>query len=244
MADQNIIQDKVNELSKKFGTLQREVIDALKALVEGKNNQEALAILNEIDINTVTRLKAASILSSYNEGITSLLGSKELFAPITEETLRTLLTTSEQYLTGEIDSMGNTLKREIINGIINKRTPDEILKSVSSKGYGADVGMKRIVNDSMNNYSRSGGRMMMEEAPRSAKYIYVGPADDKTRDFCLSAIALGEITMEEIESLGGEYVLSLTDGGGINCRHSWELASSDVRSQFHRGKEAGELINA
>jgi hypothetical protein len=82
----------------------------------------------------------------------------------------------------------------------------------------------------------------MEEAPNNAKYIYIGPADEKTRDFCLTAIQAGAITMAQIESMG--WRSSLTDGGGINCRHGWELASSDVRSQFHRGKEAEVLINA
>ena len=243
MADQRIIQNKVEELSKKFGTLQQEVIDALLELVEGKSNKEALAVLNEIDINRVIELKSTSILSSFDEGMTSLLGSKELFAPITEGELRSLLTASEQYFTGEMTSMGNTLKQEVINGIINKRTPSEILDAIKSKGYGPDVGMKRIVTDSMNNYSRSVSRLMMEEAPVEAKYIYIGPADEKTRDFCLSAIQLGAVTLKEIESMGGEYTASLTEGGGINCRHSWELASSDVRSQFFRKEEAEELID-
>ena len=243
MADQRIIQNKVEELSKKFGTLQQEVIDALLELVEGKSNKEALAVLNEIDINRVIELKSTSILSSFDEGMTSLLGSKELFAPITEGELRSLLTASEQYFTGEMTSMGNTLKQEVINGIINKRTPSEILDAIKSKGYGPDVGMKRIVTDSMNNYSRSVSRLMMEEAPVEAKYIYIGPADEKTRDFCLSAIQLGAVTLKEIESMGGEFTASLTEGGGINCRHSWELASSDVRSQFFRKEEAEELID-
>ena len=44
--------------------------------------------------------------------------------------------------------------------------------------------------------------------------------------------------------MGGEWAASLTEGGGINCRHSWELASTDVMSQFHRGKEAEEIISA
>ena len=243
MADQKIIQDKVEELSKKFGSLQEEVVIGLLELVDGKSNKEALAILNEISMSKIVELKTASILTSFDDGMTALLSSKELFAPITEAELRALLTAAEQYLTGEMTSMGNTLKQEVINGIINNRTADQILTSISSKGYGSDVGMKRIVTDSMNNYSRAVSRLMMNEAPVEAKYIYIGPADDRTRSFCLSAIQLGAITLKQIESMGGEYSASLTEGGGINCRHSWELASSDVRSQFFRQEEAQELID-
>ena len=242
MADQKIIENKVNELTKKFGTLQKDIVEALFKLVEGKSNKEALEILNEIDINRVTQLKSASIMASFTEGQTAVLASKSLFAPITESELRSLLIASEQYLGGEILSMGNTLKQEVLAGILNNRTPDQILDVIRSKGYGADVGMKRIVTDAMNNYSRSVSRLMMDEAPEETKYIYIGPADQKTRNFCLSAIQLGAVTLKQIKSMGCEYVASLTEGGGINCRHSWEQASSDVRGQFYRKEEAEELI--
>ena len=84
----------------------------------------------------------------------------------------------------------------------------------------------------------------MDKAPKDAKYIYIGPADEKTRDFCLSAIQLGPVTLEQINSAGSEYVNSLTKGGGPNCRHGWELASTDVRDQYYRKEEAEEIINA
>ena len=84
----------------------------------------------------------------------------------------------------------------------------------------------------------------MEEAPKNEKYVYIGPADEKTRSFCLSAIQAGAITLQEIRSMGGEWEASLTEGGGINCRHSWEIASNDVRSQFYRKEEAEDILNA
>ena len=104
--------------------------------------------------------------------------------------------------------------------------------------------MTRIVGDGLNNYSRAVTRMMMDEAPDNTKYIYVGPADEKTRSFCLSAIQAGAITMAEIKSMGGEWAISLTDGGGINCRHGWEPESRDVRGQFYQKEEAEEILNA
>ena len=44
--------------------------------------------------------------------------------------------------------------------------------------------------------------------------------------------------------MGGEWFNSLTEGGGINCRHGWELESRDTRSQFYRKEEAEEILNA
>ena len=242
MADQDYIKRTVEELASKFQIAQEEAISAMLKLVEGKTNAEAIAILNELDVSAVMKAKTSGIVSSYTAGNSGLLLSKELFAPITESTLQALLTQSEQYLSGEIAGMANTVKQELISGILNNKTSGEIVDMVSKKGYGANVGMKRIINDGLNNYSRAVSRMMMDEAEDDTKYIYIGPADEKTRDFCLDAINAGELTLKEIQS--GRFADSLTAGGGINCRHGWEPVSRDVRSQFYRKEEAEELRNA
>ena len=236
MADQDYIRRTVEELTGKFKIAQEEAISAILGLVEGKSNAEAIAILNELDVGTVMRAKTSGIVSSYSAGNVGTLISKEMFAEITEDTLQILLTQSEQYLSGEITAMANTMKQEIVAGMINEKTAEEIIVNLGKKGYAADVGMTRIVNDGMNNYSRAVTRMMMDEAPDNTKYIYIGPADEKTRSFCLSAINAGAITMAQIKSKG--WSGSLTGGGGINCRHGWEPMSRDVRGQFYQDKEA------
>ena len=242
MADQDYIRRTVEELSAKFQLAQEEAISAMLGLVEGKSNAEAIAILNELDIGAVMSAKTSGILTAYTAGNVGTLVTKEMFAGISESTLQALLTQSQQYLSGEITAMGNVVKQEVIAGIMNNRTLEQILESVGRKGYAANVGMKRILNDGLNNYSRAVSRMMMDEAPDNSRYIYIGPADEKTRDFCLSAIQAGPVTMAQIESMG--WRPSLTEGGGINCRHGWELASSDVRGQFYQKEEAEVLLNA
>jgi len=243
MADQDYIKGVIDQLSERFELAKGESISAMLGLVEGKTNAEAVAILNELDVGAVLTAKTSAILTAYSAGNVGTLLSKEMFADISEVTLQALLTQSEQYLSGQIAAMSGTIKQEVINGIINKKTVNEIMDVVGTKGYGA-TGMRRILNDGLNNYSRSVSRMMMDEAPVNTKYVYIGPADEKTRPFCLSAIQAGAITMAEINSMGGEWSDSLTGGGGVNCRHSWEMASSDIRSQFHRGKEAEDIISA
>ena len=243
MADQDYIRRTVEELAAKFHLAQSEAISAMLGLVEGKTNAEAIAILNDLDVGVVMSAKTSGILTGYTAGNIGSLVSKEMFAPIGEFELQALLTQSEQYLSGHISALGSTLKQEVINGIINNRTVNEIMEVIGTKGYGA-VGMRRILNDGLNNYSRAVSRMMMDEAPDNAKYIYIGPADEKTRPFCLSAIQAGARTMAEIKSMGGEWFDSLTGGGGINCRHGWEMASRDTRSQFYRKDEAEDILNA
>lgn len=106
------------------------------------------------------------------------------------------------------------------------------------------MGFNQKINDAMNNMSRSVTVQMMEDAPADLKYVYIGPVDEKTRPFCLEAASQGALTKDEILALGGEYAESLVSGGGINCRHNWELASDDIQSQFHRGGQAQKILDA
>ena len=244
MADQVLIQKTIEELAEKFQIAQDEVLGAIMSMVDGKSTADAIAILNEIDVSAVMIAKSKGIISSYTQSNVNTLVTKQMFADISEDVLRTLLTQSEQYLSGQIIAMGNVMKQEIINGAINKRTAEEIADNIAKKGYASGVGMKRIVSDGLNNYSRAVTRMMMEEAPENTKYIYIGPADEKTRAFCLSAIQAGAITLNQIRSMGYEWEASLSEGGGINCRHGWEIVTEDVRSQFYRQEEAEEILDA
>ena len=198
-------------------------------MVEGKTNAEAIAILNELDINAVMVAKASGILGTYTAGNVGTLVSKEMFAEITEDTLQVLLTQSEQYLAGQITAMGSTIKQEVVSGIINKNTVSEIVESLGKKGYGADVGMKRIVSDGMNNYSRAVSRMMMDEAEDNTKYIYIGPADERTRDFCLDMWGAGNLTREQITSRFGASVF--VSAGGYNCRHRWIPVAASTKTK-------------
>ena len=106
------------------------------------------------------------------------------------------------------------------------------------------MGFNQKINDSMNNMSRSVTTQMMKDAPPDLTYVYIGAIDEKTRPFCLDAASQGALTEAQILELGGEYAESLVSGGGINCRHNWELASDDIQSQFHRGGEAQKILGA
>lgn len=243
MADQEYIKKQAELIAARTTLLQEEVITALIEITQGLTPVEIIEALDQLEIDQIMAVKSAGIIGSFDAGIAAVLESKELFGTMTEATLQSLLNSADDLVAGEIATMGRALKSEVMTGIISNLTPEEILERVAARGYGSDASMQRIVNDSMNNYSRSVTRVMMDDAPKGTEYVYVGPADEKTRPFCLEAAASGRMTLEAIQGMGGEWEASLTAGGGINCRHQWEIASSEVRDQFHRGTEAEELLN-
>jgi hypothetical protein len=75
----------------------------------------------------------------------------------------------------------------------------------------AFVSLSRVIDNEV--YSKIGG-----DSPE-AKYIYAGPVDVKTRDFCLEHV--GEVkTRAEWEEIGdNEGVDIFAESAGWNCRH-------------------------
>ena len=241
MADQDFIRKQVEELSGRVAIVQEEVVDAIMELTKGKSNSEAVKIINDINIDEIIKLKTSGILAGYATAQTDILLSKQFFGDISEDELTALLVASEQYFAANLVNMGSTIKQQVLNGVINNKTAGEIVAVIGKQGYGT-AGLNRIVTDGMNNYSRAVSAFMIDKAPENTRYAYIGPADDRTRDFCLQLMAAGNLTIAEIEANG--WSDSLTEGGGINCRHNWELEAQETTTSFHNPDEAQELLDA
>ena len=241
MANQKFIKEQTEQLARRLGLAQEEIVDTISQLTKGKSNKEVVAIINDLDMSKIIQLKTAGIMGGYLAAQRDILLSKQFFAPIAEAELQSLLVASEQYFGASLVGMGGVIKQQVLTGIVNDRTVGEIVELIGKQGY-ASHSLNRIINDGMNNYSRSVSSYMMDEAPANTKYVYIGPADEKTRDFCLQLMAAGELTRKQIREKG--WTSSLTEGGGVNCRHNWELAATKVKTEFHNQGKAQELLNA
>jgi hypothetical protein len=113
----------------------------------------------------------------------------------------------------------------------------EILNQVSVASSAS--AQKAILNTRLNTYSRVATNTMMKDAPSDTKYVYVGPIDDRTRDECLDMASAGALTEADIITQFGN--APLVDGGGINCRHKWEIASDEGIKLFE-GKKAQQVV--
>ena len=73
------------------------------------------------------------------------------------------------------------------------------------------------------------------------KYVYVGPADAKTRDECLQTLSDPRQgtgwTRDEIAGSGTPFVST----GGYNCRHEWQAFLEDVPAKQLSDKQVGDL---
>ena len=111
------------------------------------------------------------------------------------------------------------VQQEIALGGFVGLTEDEVLDNILTKTLTTPQ-LETFITTTLANYSRSVSRLQMDEAPDDQLYQYVGPIDEHTRDVCLEMGMSEPITMNEIIASYGEGVLY--EGGGFNCRHSWE----------------------
>tara|TARA_R100000742_G_C4272878_1_gene92233 strand:+ start:349 stop:1482 length:1134 start_codon:yes stop_codon:yes gene_type:complete len=157
--------------------------------------------------------------------------------PINEQTLESFLSGNLSVLDEIIGTDASELKNILNSATISGMQTSEILNQVSVASSAS--GQRAILNTRLNTYSRVATNTMMKDAPADTKYVYVGPIDDRTRDECLDYASAGPLTEAQIIESG--WAASLVDGGGINCRHKWEIASDEGIKLFE-GKQAQQVI--
>ena len=173
MANQKFIKEQTEQLAKRLGIAQQEIVDTISELTRGKSKKEIVNIMNDLDMNQIVALKTAGIMGGYLAAQTDILLSKQFFSSISEEELQALLIASEQYLGANLIGMGGVIKQQVLSGIVNDRSVTEIIDLIGKQGYAAHS-MERIINDGMNNYSRTVSSFMMDDAPANTKYVYIG----------------------------------------------------------------------
>jgi hypothetical protein len=76
------------------------------------------------------------------------------------------------------------------------------------------------------------------------EYEYVGPDDDKTREFCHEWVGK-TLSIDEVKSLkndqGGD---SFSEGGGYNCRHTWIGVVDSISDAVQREGESEDEFAA
>ena len=139
-----------------------------------------------------------------------------------------------------INTISGHIRTEVIKGVQAGLSASQIFQNVSQSSI-SNSQIQTLVNTTLNSYSRTVTNQMMDTAPDNSKYVYIGPADEKTREECLMYINAGRLTRKQIIDKGWRE--TLVNGGGFNCRHKWEIASEEGTS-FYEEKEAKEISNA
>ena len=239
-------QDKIDKASEQIANLvdsaKAELIQDLYKIGNEINNTELfIEALTRIDVKGTLRQKLTNATSFYTNAHRDVLESTIGFADLQEKTLNTFISLNQELFDDAIVStISSHIKNKVVRGLEAGLNPRQIIEQVTNASI-SNAQMQTLVNTTLNSYSRTITNQMMDIAPDNAKYVYIGPADEKTREECLKYINAGRLTKQQI--IDKQWRESLTEGGGFNCRHKWEIASEEGTS-FYEEKEAKELTNA
>ena len=228
MANQRDIDLAADNIANLIDKAKAELIASLYLIGEeiGDITEFANTLLS-IDVEGTLKNKLQKATSIYANAHRGVLESTIGFADINPRALSTFATLNEQLFDNAIiRTISGSIRTEVIKGLQTGLSTTQILENVTNASI-SNAQMQTLVNTTLNTYSRQVTNQMMDIAPATTKYVYIGPVDEKTRPECLKYAREGSLTKKEIEDKGSEWKKSLIDGGGFNCRHKWEIASSE-----------------
>lgn len=127
--------------------------------------------------------------------------------------------------------LGNDLEaalwRTVLDGVLGARPVRDLVVDLAEVADISDRQARVLYDTAVSTYSRATALLTSDGRPEEL-FLYVGPADSKTREFCLSHV--GKVrTRAEIDALDNGikgYGNTLLTGGGPNCRHQWRRVSA------------------
>ena len=201
-----------------------------------------IEIVSTIDLENTLKNKLKKATAVYANAHRNVLSSTIGFGKVDGSILTGLARLNEQLFDGSIVRViSGHIRTQVVKGVQAGLSLTEIADNIVDASI-SNAQMQTLVNTSLNSYSRQVTNQMMSIAPKTTKYVYIGPVDDRTRDECLDMASAGALTMDQIESRFGE--APLVDGGGFNCRHKWEIASDEGLGFNEQEKAEKRLGNA
>jgi len=233
------IDQNADKFARNLEAIKKATVDHVYKLGDGLSRQEMTVLIDRLDftalVNDLGYTKSVDELMASYKGV---LQGLEGIAPVSETVLQALANTDRAFYLGKGTDLANTIKQELTRGALQGLSRETMKAAIADvTGFSAPQ-VKTIIDTSMRVFSRSVTASMADNLPETAKYIYVGPVDGKTRDICLAMVAAGEMTREQIAS---QFPGAFIDGGGHNCRHSFRLVTSSS-SKISKESEAKKEI--
>ena len=182
----------------------------------------ALGVLSIADY-ILQDLRLQGAINRYMAGIDAIFQGKALFGQMTQAEVLALRNMFNSSISNYVISLGDEIRYTVASGIGRGLKLPEIKSLVKRNLSLLPSATERHITTTMATFSRAITASMLQTAPNT-RLVYVNPLDDKTRPVCKSMLAAGSMTAEEVER---RFPGAVVDGGGINCRGSWEAVSVD-----------------
>lgn len=205
-------------------------------------------IRTALQVSGYDTLAAAATGEPLDELTDALLKSRRLArqsAALSEASAIRLVALRSLYETDLLDigdSVALSLWRATVRGIFGSRGVGDILADLAVILDDSEAHIRTLYDTSIAIYGRQVEALQAGDEP-DLVFAYLGPADKKTRPFCLKHV--GKVyTRAEIDALdNGQLDNVFLTGGGYQCRHVWIEVSrfSELRDYLDTGKRVPEI---
>ena len=241
MPNQNNIDNASEQIALLVEQARADLVAKLYTIGTNVNDINAfIETLLTMDIDGTLKSKLVKATQIYANAHRGVLQTTTMFGKPDGNLLVSFAKLNEELFDSAIvRTISGHIKTQVAQGLQSGLSANQVIEGLIDSSISRHQ-METVINTSLNTYSRMATNQMMETAPDDTLYNYIGPADGRTRPFCLKMISEGRITEAEINNLTGGRT-SLKDGGGFNCRHQWDKAPIE-QSAFHETKEAEAQI--
>ncbi len=142
----------------------------------------------------------------------------------------------ETDLLDEGDEIARALWQAVIRGVFGARDVNDILLDLGDILDASDGQIRTLYDTSVSIFGRQVEALQAGDDPE-AVFLYAGPADKKTREFCRERV--GKVfTRAEIDAMdNGQIDNVFLTGGGYNCRHTFMEVSKFSELQDYVGTD-------
>jgi hypothetical protein len=143
-----------------------------------------------------------------------------------EETVRALRRMAASDLLLQGDQASTILWRATVQAVLSPRRVAEILADLAPALDRSQAQARALFDTQMTIFGRTVEAAKTEALGPSQPFLYAGPVDLKTRDWCLQRV--GKVfTREEIDAMDNDQLPNtFLTAGGYNCRHSFLAVES------------------
>lgn len=147
--------------------------------------------------------------------------------------IQTLIDFQEDRIFSTITNLVDDTKATLLESIISGVPPelDDLLDTLTGRMAG---NVNTELNTAVMSFNRSVQMAKAQEFELNL-FLYVGPEDKVTRDFCEELLSQDPpiYTKDEIDAMdNGQGLPVATSGGGYNCRHHWRPVSKEFAKQL------------
>jgi hypothetical protein len=142
------------------------------------------------------------------------------------------------------DRVSTDLWRALAQHAFTHKPVREIVDALAAVLEDGDRFVRTLFDTQVSIFGRQIEAASTEALGPSQPFLYAGPIDDRTRDFCLERI--GKVfTRAEIDDMDNEQIANVfVTGGGYNCRHSFlAVESRELRALVGTGQRVPELMD-